>query len=54
MEADRIELYNLAEQNPEKVSELVEIFYKWSERMEVISWEEIQEINTALLSRENK
>lgn len=54
LEADRIELYNLAEQNPEKVAELVEIFDKWSERMEVISWEEIQEINTALLSRENK
>ncbi len=52
--ADRTELHNLADQYPEKVAELVEKFEKWSEKMEVVPWEEIQEINTRLLSKENK
>jgi arylsulfatase A-like enzyme len=54
LENDRTELHNLAEERPELVDELKSLHQEWSNRVGVIPWEEIQEINTKLLQNENK
>jgi arylsulfatase A-like enzyme len=54
LKKDRTELHNLAEERPELVDELKEQHQEWSDKVGVIPWEEIQEINTKLLQKENK
>ena len=54
LEADRNELHNLADQQPEQVTELITEFERWSARVGVVPWEELKNINTTLLSKENK
>ncbi len=44
METDRPEMHNLADQQPEKVSEMAAMYDKWAGKTHVLSWNEIQEL----------
>jgi arylsulfatase len=42
LEADRTEMTNLAEKQPEKVKELAEKYEAWAKRAQVLPWEQVQ------------
>jgi arylsulfatase A-like enzyme/lysophospholipase L1-like esterase len=42
MESDRTELNNLADSNPEKLIQMIESYEKWADRVDVISWENLE------------
>jgi len=54
LENDRTELHNLAQVQPEVMKELILLYNKWCNKTGIIPWEQIQDINTKLLQKENK
>lgn len=42
MEADRTELHDLAETHPEKLREMIALYEAWTERVDVVPWEDLE------------